>query len=442
MFHTRMAAAAATSSGQLHASAAKAKARPVSGKDQRQAQKHQRQLFVNRLPVSTPANASVQKRPAAANPPHPKRSRNTSESNISKVSDDVFTLKHVVPTKVLKVGSDCSGLASECIALSKLGIDNYKHVFACDINKFSKAFIEANYPPQHWFDDCLSVQHQRFAPYVDVYVAGFPCQPFSAAGANLGLDDLRGKVVHGVIAYIKSKLPVVFVLENVKNLMSSRHEAALECILKELSAIQMSTGKRAYDVTPRLLNSKNYGVPQSRERLYIIGRREDKLTKREMRLASTAKPPPIREYLNIVKERPSKVDFQLMSKVVRRNLEQACNAMKSVDLDPLSTDMVVDINNGQGLTMMHNICPTITRARGQSGGFFLTSVSRPLSRFELCRLQGFEPEKFHWPGIPMTGVGALAGNAMTIPVLAAVLREALLTTGLAKPSLRGQASFP
>ena len=131
-----------------------------------------------------------------------------------------------------------------------------------------------------------------------------------------------------------------------------------------------------------------------------------------------------------------------MSKVVRKSLEQACNAMKTVGLDPLITDMVVDINSGQGLNMMHNVCPTITRARGQSGGFFLTSVSRPLSRFELCRLQGFEPEKFYWPGIPMTGVSALAGNAMTIPVLAVVLREALLTTGLAKPSLRGRASLP
>ena len=127
-----------------------------------------------------------------------------------------------------------------------------------------------------------------------------------------------------------------------------------------------------------------------------------------------------------------------------------CSArtLASVQLDPFSATMVVDINSAQGLNMMRNLMITF-RSRGHVGKMVasnhkqvLTSLSRPLSRFELCRLQGFEPEKFHWPGIPMTGVGALAGNAMTIPVLAAVLREALLTTGLAKPSLRGQASFP
>jgi site-specific DNA-cytosine methylase len=122
----------------------------------------------------------------------------------------------LTPLKVLKGGSDCSGWASEVWALLKLGVNKVDHVFACDINRWSKKFIMANDPPKVWLDDVLAVDHHEQAPYVDVYVAGFPCQPFSAAGTNLGTKDARGKVIHGVMKYIEYRLPTIFVLENVK----------------------------------------------------------------------------------------------------------------------------------------------------------------------------------------------------------------------------------
>lgn len=98
----------------------------------------------------------------------------------------------------------------------------------------------------------------------EVLLAGFPCQPFSAAGNNLGFEDTRGTLFFSIASILKTKKPKGFILENVANLLSQKHKKSFDRmigILRELG----------YQVSWKALNSKHFGVPQDRKRVFIVG---------------------------------------------------------------------------------------------------------------------------------------------------------------------------
>ena len=107
-----------------------------------------------------------------------------------------------------------------------------------------------------------------------MYVAGFPCQPFSSAGKQQGFKDSRdrGTIFFNVLEYITAKQPKIFVLENVKGLVVLDGGKCLKTILKALHSIKPPAGgEPCYEVHHRVLNTKDHGVPQSRPRWYCVG---------------------------------------------------------------------------------------------------------------------------------------------------------------------------
>jgi len=103
-------------------------------------------------------------------------------------------------------------------------------------------------------------------PQFDVLLAGFPCQPFSNIGARKGLNDPRGQLFKEIIRFLNNKKPRAFVLENVKNLL--RHDRG-ETYKYIKSALEKAGS--GYDIFEKVLDSKNFGIPQHRERVYIVG---------------------------------------------------------------------------------------------------------------------------------------------------------------------------
>ena len=101
-------------------------------------------------------------------------------------------------------------------------------------------------------------------PDFDLLVGGFPCQAFSLAGKRAGFEDTRGTLIFDVVRVLRDKRPRHFILENVKGLLSHEGGKTFAAILEILT----DTG---YDVSWSIHNSKNYGVPQNRERVYLIG---------------------------------------------------------------------------------------------------------------------------------------------------------------------------
>lgn len=109
---------------------------------------------------------------------------------------------------------------------------------------------------------------------VDIVLGGFPCQDFSHAGKRKGFDSKRGLLYRSMMEVIKRTKPTLFVAENVKGLLTMNKGAAIETIVKDFSAL-------GYHVNFKLLLAANYGVPQMRERVIIVGTKKGKLPKFE-----------------------------------------------------------------------------------------------------------------------------------------------------------------
>lgn len=163
----------------------------------------------------------------------------------------------------LRVGTDCSGIEAPIYALQQLGVD-FCHEFSSDIDRHCRASIAANYKPQILFSDMMQ-RALEDVPEIDLYICGFPCQPFSLAGLKKGISDRRGQIVFKCIELIKAKRPRYYVLENVPGLLSNQGGELFQIILSELGAIE------GYVVKWKVLNTRDYGIPQNRRRLFIVG---------------------------------------------------------------------------------------------------------------------------------------------------------------------------
>jgi len=139
-----------------------------------------------------------------------------------------------------------------------------KCVFTSEWDKFAKQTYEANFGDYPYGDITQICETQ--IPDHDVLCAGFPCQAFSIAGKRGGFEDTRGTLFFDVARIIKKKQPKAFFLENVKGLISHKRGATLKVILDTL---RHDLGYYVPD--PQVLNAKDFGVPQNRERIFIVG---------------------------------------------------------------------------------------------------------------------------------------------------------------------------
>jgi DNA (cytosine-5)-methyltransferase 1 len=136
-----------------------------------------------------------------------------------------------------------------------------------EIDKFANSVLKYNYPKIKNYGDIKEIKAEEL-PDFDLLTFGFPCQTFSIAGKRKGFEDLRGQLIYEVIRILKEKKPKYFIGENVKGLLSHNDGQTLEIILEELC-------ESGYAIDFDVLNAKNFSVPQSRERLFIIGKRID-----------------------------------------------------------------------------------------------------------------------------------------------------------------------
>lgn len=153
-------------------------------------------------------------------------------------------------------------------AAKELGV-NVECCYTSEIDKFACKTYKKNYPKDdHEVLNDITKIKEKEIPGFDVLLAGFPCQAFSIAGKRGGFEDTRGTLFFDVARLIKEKKPKAFLLENVKGLVNHQRGKTLETIL---NVLQNDLG---YKVQYQILNAKNFGVPQNRERIYIVGFKE------------------------------------------------------------------------------------------------------------------------------------------------------------------------
>ena len=174
------------------------------------------------------------------------------------------------PSRVLHVGTSFSGIGAIEHSLKQLGI-NYKIEFAGDIDEDCKKAYFANYEVKEnqWHSDVHDFDATRYKGQIDLFVGGAPCQAFSLRGKHGGFEDTRGTLFREFARIVKECQPKVFIFENVKGMLSHDRGRTWRVIK---STFEDYCG---YDVYYQVLNGKDYGVPQSRERLFCIGFREE-----------------------------------------------------------------------------------------------------------------------------------------------------------------------
>jgi DNA-cytosine methyltransferase len=300
--------------------------------------------------------------------------------------------------RVITLGSSCSGWLVESLACERLKVP-HQQLFACDSDRHVKQFCQRNFKVQTWVDDVFAAAHKAL-PTTDVYVAGFPCQPYSSAGRNAGRADSRAHVIGPIIKHIAQKVPTVFVLENVVNIVSKSHVEALAAMLRRLkTSCTVGGGRPRYVLYGGVLNSRFHGVPQQRRRLFLIGLRTDKLVRgwcwpkrvRQPQLSSAYD----RRAGGAFARQPAAFGWPVQ-KHANRNLRRAYALLREHGIaDPSSQHFVVDLDcsPGRAGNMMCDWCPTITATRAGRRGFWSTYLRRRLSIQELMRLQGACPTR-------------------------------------------------
>ena len=184
-------------------------------------------------------------------------------------------------TKKIKVGSDFSGVGAFNQALQRLGID-YHEVFACDMDKYARQTFIHNYGEPDYFP--INVYDREIpTESLDIYMTSPPCQAFSLAGKRLGKEDKRGILFYNSHEFIRVNKPRYFIFENVKGLLSDDGGKTFSEWINMLGGKSVNGNPVMFpygDAVPyhiywKVLNAKDYGVPQNRERVFIIGIRDD-----------------------------------------------------------------------------------------------------------------------------------------------------------------------
>lgn len=208
-------------------------------------------------------------------------------------------------------------------------------------------------------------------------------------------------------------------------------KASWATIEKALREIECPNRKVAYNLAFKILNTKHFGLPQNRERVYIVGCRTS-VALRPFKFPRGSPTPPLASCLD---KQPCTDAHRPLSKTNMRNIKEAKAELREAGANPSAADVVVDIGSGTNrVNYMFDLCPTITKTRCASRDFYVLSKRRRLSMGEFARLQGFVPDDFNFAGIREREIGQMIGNSMSVPVLAAVLKEGLLVCGLAELS--------
>ena len=269
--------------------------------------------------------------------------------------------------------------------------------------------ILANHSPRLFYDD-MTTRDNETAPTCDLYVCGFPCQPFSISGKKLCLEDGRGQVGFYCLDYIRTKKPTHFVLENVKHFTSCQDGKVFELFMNELRSIQ------GYHVHCKILNTSDYGIPQSRNRLYIVGTQKKDFVF----------PDPVprlslscfidHDDTSETNTSHTRCDRASICRELSRQMMDRNLPVVFFDQLHMQRSKVDCINKGG-----YPVCPCITA----NSYHWNVPMGRKANIKELLMLQGLPPDIDCSP-VPETAMRRLIGNAMSANVLEHIFRSLFL----------------
>jgi DNA (cytosine-5)-methyltransferase 1 len=269
-------------------------------------------------------------------------------------------------------------------------------VFSSDIDKYCQDSYEANFGHRPTGD--ITKVDEKDIPDHDILFAGFPCQPFSIIGQMQGFNDIRGTLFFDIARIIKHKKPKAFVLENVKQLVGHNGGKTLKTIIKTLEK------DLGYTVKFAVLNALDYGLPQKRERVIIVGHREPIMF---------SFPSPVRPFKPLSEILEKRVD--------KKHYASEYIAQKRKETHKSAYKLSIWHENKAG-----NICSypySCALRAGASYNYLLVNGERRLTPREMFRLQGF-PDSYKIV-VADGQARKQAGNAVPVNLVKAVILKLL-----------------
>ena len=300
--------------------------------------------------------------------------------------------------KKYKVASMFAGVGGIDLAFEQAG---FKIIWANEIDKYACRTYRLNFNEDILVEGDIQDISTEDIPDFDVLIAGFPCQAFSSVGLLKGFEDPRGNLFFETARVIAAKKPKVVFFENVANIIKHDNGNTFETISRTMEEL-------GYYMTYKIMNASDYGIPQQRNRIYIVASFEKDIIDR----------------FSFPKERPLKKDaFYYFDK--ERQPDQyymdnhkKWNEMMSYMNDRHRIYRFTDWGLSRG---RDGICPTLLAAMGspyERIPFFYDDYSvRKITQKEAARLQGF-PDTFVWP-IQKTPkqVYKQIGNSVCVPIV-------------------------
>lgn len=290
------------------------------------------------------------------------------------------------------------GIGGFRVAMDQACVENNiepECVFSSDIDTYCQDSYENNFGHRP-FGDITKIDPKDI-PDHDILYGGFPCQPFSIIGQMKGFEDTRGTLFYNIASILKEKKPKAFILENVKQLVGHNGGETLKVIIKTLEEL-------GYTVRFTVLNALDYGLPQKRERVVIVGHREP--------IVFTY-PEPIRPF--------KPLETILEKKVDKKHYASEYITTKRKETHTSAYKLSIWHENKSG-----NICSypySCALRAGASYNYLLVNGERRLTPREMFRLQGF-PDTYKIINND-TQARKQAGNAVPVNMVKAVILKLL-----------------
>ena len=169
---------------------------------------------------------------------------------------------------MLKIATLFSGVGTPEQSLKHLQVE-HETVFACEIDKYARTtYLTNNQEPNTFYDDVYNIDGTKYKNQIDILIGGSPCQSFSIAGKRMGTSCPRGNLIYEYFRIVEESQPKVFIYENVKGFLSIDKGETFKNFVQSFKDL-------GYTVYHQVLNTKDYGVPQNRERIYIVGFKDE-----------------------------------------------------------------------------------------------------------------------------------------------------------------------
>ncbi|BAQ61122.1 DNA-cytosine methyltransferase [Geminocystis sp. NIES-3708] len=307
-----------------------------------------------------------------------------------------------------------AGISSFHQALSYYGA---KCVFVSEWDKYCQEIYLKNYGILPEGD--ITIIPENEIPSHDILCAGFPCQAFSISGKQLGFNDTRGTLFFDIVRIAQYHQPSLLILENVKNF--ARHDEG-----KTLKVVENTLDEIGYDVFYQALNASNFGVPQKRERIYILGFRKDLKVKKFTFPHSYGKATSL---IDFCLDDSETKDFIINRNdiKIKENLEITRDILGNYPQKPIRIGTIN--KGGQGERIYHQFGHTITLSAygggigAKTGIYLINRKIRKLAPRECARIMGFADDFI------ISNSNNIAykqfGNSLVVNVLKSIIENVL-----------------